>query len=814
MYSGVPSELQEEKVYTSAISSGKKVSLTYLKLLTLGPGQIGKSTFLNRLLDLVNKSNTTSLDSIPQSSTGLAELREVSIKYVNVAGAIKKDSNWELCDLESQFKGLMWLLSEQTNSELSHNIKVSNADTVMSEQSDNISTLTVNIRTAPVQERSSSKPQTTPTDTTTSALKNELSGSELLCTKASPELSGNEHDSQAPRPQPLVKIALSAPIRETIDYYEKLRCDCKKSLSETKWCMLLNIADVGGQPAFLDMLPSITIGPALYLLFSKLVTDSGQALRVKDLTAQQPVRYRSKNEQVPLECDRYTYSLQEVLFGALSSIACFGLSDKHVEKYISKTTDTQGMSSHAVLFGTFADKINEGNNDALIATELKLKEILEKTDFCKKNLVSFPNPEHPEHFNGKVFFRVNNHTKEHKEISLYREIIHHLAQEKFRKYDIPAAWLGLSICLKILANKNKTFKVSFNESLQLGQHFHLNKAMVDVALRFLHKYVGIVMYFPEDDNLKDIVICNPQVVFSSISELTFPIYDSAARKQSYLDKPAEQKRFEKTGIFTPETVLYSHSNKGLLPINELVNLLVHLNIAAEITLPNPQLSVLESCEDDSPHKTGNPPPQKKHKQIREYFLPAVLRTTDTKSFESVGRKFHPEPLYIQFATGYMPMGFSCALIARLISIQVFTLSPDEPVFYKNMLKFRFAGQFNITMISFPMYCAFFVDYHHGTTEFYDQNCCPKIMKVISEASDFVLKSMQKALVTEYSYDFAFKCPLAKHLQANTVSLAKFVFTDESQTLLKQLECHECGTTITNLQPEMMIWFGKVSGYLF
>ena len=794
-------------MYESAISSGKKVSLAYLKLLTLGPGQIGKSTFLYRLLDLMKGNiETASLDSIPQSSTGLTELREVCIKYVNMAGAVKEDSTWELCKLESQVEGLMGLLSEQTDCELSHNVRVSNADSIVSNQTANSSTLTINTKTASVQEKSNSKLQTPLADSTAQTSEHKISDSELPGTKASPEFSENKHDSLPP--QAFVQSVSSTPISETIAYYENLRSKCKKSFCETKWCMLFNIADVGGQPAFLDMLPSLTIGPALYLLFSKLVTDSGQLLRVEDLTAQQPVRYRSKNEQVPLECDRYTYSLHEVLFRALSSIACFGLSDKHVEKYISKKSNTQGMSSHAVLFGTYADQINDENEDTLFATELKLKETLETTDFCKKNLISFPNPEHPEHFKGKVFFRVDNQTGKHQEIILYRQIIQQLAQEKFRKYEIPASWFGLSVCLKILADKNNTFKVSFNETLQLGQHFHLNKKMVDVALRFLHKYVGIVMYFPEDKTLKNMVICNPQAVFSSVSELTFPIYDSAARKQSHLDITAEQKRFEKTGIFTPETVSYPHLSRKLLPINELVSLLVHLNIAAEITLPNPQMQVQESGAEGTPHTSDNPPPPKKHKQIREYFLPAVLRTTDTKFLESEDRESHTEPLYIQFATGYTPMGFCCALIARLISMKLFILSPDETVFYKNKLKFRFGGQFNITMISLPMYCGFYVNRHYGTTSY--QDCCPKIMKIISEASDFVLKSMQKALVTEYCYDFAFKCPHVKHLQLDNPSLAKFVYTDDSQTLLKQIECHDCGTTITNLKPEMMIWFGKVS----
>ena len=121
--------------------------------------------------------------------------------------------------------------------------------------------------------------------------------------------------------------------------------------------MLFNIADVGGQPAFLDMLPSLTIGPAMYFLFTKLINDSGDVLSIDDLTKAQPVQYRTKDDNEPQDCENYTYTLQEVLFCALSSIACFGLSDKEVEKYVTKESEAQKTSSLAVLFGTFADKI-------------------------------------------------------------------------------------------------------------------------------------------------------------------------------------------------------------------------------------------------------------------------------------------------------------------------------------------------------------------------------------------------------------------------------------------------------------------------
>ena len=199
-------------------------------------------------------------------------------------------------------------------------------------------------------------------------------------------------------PSPITHKGLS---EETIKQYEELRRKCKLSSNITKLHMLLNIADVGGQPAFLDMLPSLTIGPAMYFLFTKLINNSGDILSIDDLTKAQPVQYRTKGDNEPQECQNYTYTLQEVLFGALSSIACFGLSDKEVEKYISKESETHKTSSLALLFGTFADKLDDSKKDTLVETESNLRLLLERTKFYKSDLVTFPNPDLSD---GQCFF--------------------------------------------------------------------------------------------------------------------------------------------------------------------------------------------------------------------------------------------------------------------------------------------------------------------------------------------------------------------------------------------------------------------------
>ena len=83
------------------------------------------------------------------------------------------------------------------------------------------------------------------------------------------------------------------------------------------------------------------------------------------------------------------------------------------------------------------------------------------------------------------------------------------------------------------------------------------------------------------------------------------------------------------------------------------------------------------------------------------------------------------------------------------------------------------------------------------------------MRIICEAINYVSKSMQRTLLSKFSNDLAFECPKHSNLKFGYEPLAKFVHTDKPHTQLKHIKCLECATTMTNLKPEMNVWFGEV-----
>ena len=73
---------------------------------------------------------------------------------------------------------------------------------------------------------------------------------------------------------------------------------------------LLRIEDTGGQPEFMDMLPALTIGPALYLLFCKLTDDLHSPYKVSYCDS-------SGKSTTPVKS---TYTVEEVILSALASV--------------------------------------------------------------------------------------------------------------------------------------------------------------------------------------------------------------------------------------------------------------------------------------------------------------------------------------------------------------------------------------------------------------------------------------------------------------------------------------------------------------
>ena len=778
MFSGI----KEDKIYDEAMKNDYQIKLFYLKMLALGPGQIGKSTFIRRLLGIMKWDIDEDPENLPPGSTGLSEYREVFLGYNHESVALSTERSASVLSTEES-----WHLLDKANvgRELGALVSLLNAQTksstmAFSEETEEISP-TYFQPNIPI-------PLSNPSDAEESDQLRTVSTNEEI--KNAPPYYSEQTLNTSSSPE-VQEISVSrSEIDEAYEKFEKLRYSGHYSSSDSPdddLYAIINIADVGGQPAFLELLPSLTIGPAMYLIFMKLIWD---------LQTPQETRYKCQNDMEALICENYTYTPEEVIFTALSSIACFGHSDEEVEKYVTSDQDANSdaskkkINSLALIMGTYADKLISGGQAATKKLEDTNKQLcakLKTTPFYKDGLINYSNV-----IKKEVLFPINNKSGSKLEVDNYRKLIKKLIESRFRQYKIPARWLMFSICLKILAQKKKRSVIEFTECVEVGRRFGMNEETVKVALRFLHKYIGLVMYFQKDEKLKismDIVICDPQAVFTSISDLIFNIYDP---NKWNVEAPVFD-RFTQKGFFSTEdhSMEAIAAKKNHLPIKDLIPLLEYLNIAVPMVVDS----------------------------INGYFLPAVLKTATSEvlnePLDGADPVRDPEPLCIRFKTGFVPLGFVSALVANLLNDNNKDLlllgNEQDKVVYKNKITFRFRGRYNIVLISRAKYCEFRVSRPPGAVEdeeFSSTKCCPLFKDIIQKSIKDVIDRMRQSSLFQLSqgYDFAFKCPQSNCKDRKGSGSALAIINPGD---LKSLTCESCKIAM-HATLQMKTWFTEVS----
>ena len=565
-------------------------------------------------------------------------------------------------------------------------------------------------------------------------VKESTSENESSTVMSNVEIEATQEDPESP---------LSSEISKMFSAYKEFRMECTlNSRSDDELIdTILNIVDVGGQPAFLEILPSLTVGPAMYLVFLKLS---------HELKTSYAVMYKHKNDTQKRICKDYSYTTEEVIFTALSSIACFGQSIEEVEKYIHEDVDARKTNSLVLLLGTFKDEIGKPPHSKawLERQEKLLKEQLRETNFYKEGLIEFSDK--PE--DGDILYQINNKSGGEKEVKEYREIFNNYLTTKFAKYEIPAKWLEFGICLKRLAKQKAVNTLSLTECLAVGKsrQLRMKEESISAALHFLHKYTGLTMYFPDCEKLKHIVVCNPKIVFTSINELVFEIYDS---KTGPISRAKCQKLFE-TGHFSREDFEQMYKSDKLLPLDVFIPLLLHLNIIA-------------------PSKS-------------QYFFPAILRSATADSLAYNHKEGYPEPLCISFQTGFLPLGFVCSLTAQLTNEETFELCDRE--LFKNKVEFVVKKRYIITLVYWPKYCEFRTSLPPK----------PKYYKELEENCSFFRDTICKAidtvldLLTQRSesptYMLGFKCPSCSSTDFGHEPIAVFKI---NSNVKEEIKCNKC-----------------------
>ncbi len=422
----------------------------------------------------------------------------------------------------------------------------------------------------------------------------------------------------------------------------------------------LRMEDTGGQPELMDMLPALTIGPALYLLFFSYKFQLDEEYRV--------FYQRASGETTAPEKSEFT--LQEMLLRTLASISCFS-SSTLLQPLPGPDNSAIGEileSSKSVVYivGTHKDKVSE---EVIATVDSQLQKVIRDTDSYKNDIVQFCSKD-------KLVVSLDNMGGGVEEIHHLHQLLENAMENHFNKLKIPAVWLLFSLCLRM----REVRTASLETCLALSHAFNMTPYETKSALWFLHHHAGVLMYFPSVPGLEDLVIIDIQVVYDSITGVILKAmsFDSVGQ--------ATSERFRKTGRFsmTHLRTATADISGDLIPPEQLVALLAYLHLIAEIASVefSDTNSVLE--------------------KEKEYIMPCVLENTSAKELdqfhkESCSSSF-VEPLLVYFSSGFTPMGLFPAAMACLVSNKSFTFIGEGVK--KNMVHFMYGSiQIGVTFIS-------------------------------------------------------------------------------------------------------------------
>ena len=198
--------------------------------------------------------------------------------------------------------------------------------------------------------------------------------------------------------------------------------------------ILINMVDTGGQPAFLDMLPALTMGPALYLIFFRLDQELKKTYKIQFVS--------KSNEDIQFGDSSYT--VEEVIFQALSSIACFSCT-------APKKAIMPNPSHAAMLIGTHKDLL--GSDPKTVEAEIKARDVELQEEISVADLFKAHQTFLHYAFEDQLMFAVDNMNGDKKELTKVHKRLEQIMKNYFGNFSIPASWLMFSIFLRKMGKR-------------------------------------------------------------------------------------------------------------------------------------------------------------------------------------------------------------------------------------------------------------------------------------------------------------------------------------------------------------------------
>ena len=504
------------------------------------------------------------------------------------------------------------------------------------------------------------------------------------------------------------------------------------------------LSNTGGQMEFQELLPLLVSGPSMFFVTFRLDHDLNQRYEIEyEVTSQikdgaKPKIFKYKSSATPLE----------TILQTLASIDAVGTYD-----YSSQQRENTVLTYKVFIVGTHRDVLEVSIGDKQ-AIQLKIKEInqaiLESVKFSSYfRHIKFSAED-------QMIFTVDNFSISEHDFQLIRSSVEQEVNTQSGDFAItsPSRWLIYSLVLRQLKDQIQSYSKCYEVAKDCGI---TDDDQLKEALHFIHTKMGIIRYFPVDD-LKEIVIIDPQVLFDKVTELIVETFT-----------------FEHAGYHSAEDF-----KKGIFHFSEFDKINRQRNPDPLLT-PKRFTKLLEHLRIAAPFEQDG---------VKKYFFPCALSHANEPQEQST--QTDPNcipPLVVSFECGYRPMGLAGALIKYLMTNErgskdfKWTLLTDE--IYRDQISFSLEPSCDIiTLKMFPTHfeVTCLPDSDDDSRQCYPiQKTCIEICKSIKAGIEKINLDINYINNTEPLFTFYCQSPSCSKLKCHP---AKLMFAENKPPRLK------------------------------
>ena len=637
-------------------NSEQKIVIRSVKCFLTGLPRVGKTTFLRRLSEDIVNLNLAGEETC--SSTGLkAPLLVCVPDETRFSIAFASDKKWKVQKGNEDSAAIM--IEQFFQSDKEKTSKAKGFSTSSSLQTKNA----------------------TDSNTSSATASSDTSTEDNATTLDDTQLEVHNVDEQSS-----VIPAVSRPRRNSISEYIQhvLQTKGLPSIEHLHNMSMIYLVDTGGQPEFHELLPVILRGSALYFIFFSLAYSLDQKVRVcyqlpKGDTRSSDITYDSSHSSI------------EMIHQLLSSF--YSIHNQEVEKspHSSGSSLEEGKShSAAILLATYADHLDGADKQArLMEINQQLLQWLESCKFAiDQKFLTYSTSASP-----LIFTPIDNMYGEQQEISEFESFLAPIIRD-FPEVKLPRSFALFHL---ILQHKFESPGVcSVKEAIELGSECGIKRSDIITVLKYLHRHLGTVLFYEEVEELREIVIVNPNILFQCLTEIIMESFAGTRSHTRVADRVRETGEISKEVIEEFKDILEGVGQSVLTPYH-VICLLKHFKL----------LQKMEK-EDET-----------------VFFMPCLLKINQViigSSYEAVS-SFPIPSLLIHFKGGYIPVGMFSALIVTLANHR---WELDEQGRYRNCVKFLL-DHFPVKLIMYPS----FIEIRAVTSKInYDD--CEEIAKIHKE----------------------------------------------------------------------------------